>query len=214
MIAISTAFPNALVGIDIAGIQDFASLEASAKQSENILKTIDDLLKRNDLTIKDNDAFGIVVGPGSFTGLRIGLALIKGFCAGLSKDCKVVPISSLDFMAFKYLKANNPKSNFVCVINALSGLYFICEYTSDGKKVGQERLIDSVELDSIKLLKVGLKGEGICEIEVVLTAEGLLQLANNLIKEDKQVDIKSLAPVYLRKSQAEVGLEQKNLKKS
>ncbi len=43
---------------------------------------IDDLLKYNNLKIKDLDGFAISEGPGSFTGLRIGMATVKGLSFG------------------------------------------------------------------------------------------------------------------------------------
>lgn len=213
MIAISTAFNFSLVAIDINGKQDFIELDSSCKQSEKILQTIDEILQRNNLSIRDNKDFCVVVGPGSFTGLRIGVALIKGLCAGL-KDNQVVGLSSLDFMAYEYVKQNKPKDNFICVLNALSGLYFVCEYDKNATRIGEQRLIDSQEFATISLQKIGLQGEDVVSNKVKLTAKSLLELAE--IKLDKQeiCDIKALSPIYLRKSQAEDSLEQKNIKKS
>lgn len=213
MIAISTAFAFSLVAIDINGKKDFVELDSSCKQSEKILATIDEVLQRNDLTIGDNKDFCVVIGPGSFTGLRIGIALVKGLCAGLD-NTKVVGLSSLDFMAYEYVKQDKPKDNFVCVLNALSGLYFVCEYDCNGHKVGSERLIDNDEFASIKIEKIGLQGENIVERSIKLTAKGLLDLAELKMKNKETSDIKSLSPIYLRKSQAEASLEEKNLKKN
>jgi tRNA threonylcarbamoyladenosine biosynthesis protein TsaB len=55
------------------------NFESSTKHAENLLPAIDTLLKKENLTIKDVDAFLIGRGPGSFTGLRIGFATLKGF---------------------------------------------------------------------------------------------------------------------------------------
>ena len=209
MIVLSSAFSQAIVGIDIKGKKDFSVIPASAKQSESILSEIDNLLSKNGFTLQDNDEYGVVVGPGSFTGLRVGTAIVKGLCAGSANKCKVVALSSLGLLAYEYIKENKPKEDFVCIINALSGLYFVCQFDRNGKSVSQERLIDRAELDSIDLIKVGLSGEGICEKEVTLTGEGLLAEAARLLKEGGTVDVKTFAPVYIRKSQAEDALEEK-----
>lgn len=214
MIAISSAFSKTLIAIDINGKQEFIELDEKIKQSENLLKYIDEILDKNQLSIKDNHEYGVVIGPGSFTGLRIGLALVKGLCAGSQEKNKIVGISSLDLLAYEYVKKYKPSHEFVCVLNALSGLGFVCEYSYDGKKNGDEKLVELEKFSENKLIKIGLKGENIADINVDYTAQSLLEFANNLVLSGKVCDEKTLSPVYLRKSQAESALEEKNLKKS
>jgi tRNA threonylcarbamoyl adenosine modification protein YeaZ len=57
------------------------------KHAEKILPVIDRLLKKEKLKIRDIDAFLIGRGPGSFTGLRVGFATLKGFLATCPKPC-------------------------------------------------------------------------------------------------------------------------------
>ena len=57
------------------------------KHAENLLPVIDRLLKKEKLKIGNIDAFLISRGPGSFTGLRIGFATLKGFLATHPKPC-------------------------------------------------------------------------------------------------------------------------------
>lgn len=214
MIAISTAFSQGLIALKIKDKTDYISLEASCKQSENILFAIDNLLDKNGIEIADNKEFAVVVGPGSFTGLRIGTAIVKGFCAGLKETPRVVAISSLDLMAYEFIKKFSPQEEFVCIINALSGLYFVCRYSADGKKLSEEKLIDKQELEAIECNKVGLDVEDTIGSKIELTAEGLLEYAVMKAKREEFVDYKTLSPVYLRKSQAEAMLDEKNNKKS
>lgn len=67
------------------------------KHSEKLMIAIDHLLTDGGLSIKDIDVFGIVIGPGSFTGLRIGMATVKGFAQALNKP--VVGVSTLESLA-------------------------------------------------------------------------------------------------------------------
>lgn len=67
------------------------------KHSEKLMIAIDHLLTDGGLSIHDVDVFGIVSGPGSFTGLRIGMATIKGFAQALNKP--VVGVSTLESLA-------------------------------------------------------------------------------------------------------------------
>ena len=66
--------------------------------SEVLLSHIDKLLKDLNLKLGDLDGFSVSVGPGSFTGLRIGLATIKGLSFASGKP--VVGIPTLDALAF------------------------------------------------------------------------------------------------------------------
>lgn len=66
--------------------------------SENIMVAIDDLLKLTEHTINDVDKLAVSIGPGSFTGIRIGVAVAKGLAYSLGK--KIVGINELDAIAY------------------------------------------------------------------------------------------------------------------
>src|SRR5690242_12795990 len=59
--------------------------------SNTLLSDINDILSRLDLSIRDIDLFAVASGPGSFTGLRIGLATVKAFAATLHRECVGIP---------------------------------------------------------------------------------------------------------------------------
>ena len=65
--------------------------------SQIIMPMLDDMLKCCGLTIEDIDVFAVATGPGSFTGLRIGISTVKTFAQVLGKP--VVGISSLESLA-------------------------------------------------------------------------------------------------------------------
>lgn len=71
--------------------------------SEKLLPIIHEALKEKNLTLDDIDMFATINGPGSFTGIRIGLATIKAFAQ--VKDIDIFSISSIDLMA--YVAAKN-----------------------------------------------------------------------------------------------------------
>lgn len=212
MIAISTAYKRALIAYDIKGKRDSCEIDANHAHSENLLFSLDKLLNAGGLRIADNDRYAVVIGAGSFTGIRIGMALVKGLVAGGKGD--VVPITTFDLMAYTYLKEKREKK-FVCVINALSGLYYICAYDEHGNKIGGEQVVTKETLEEFKDFDfVGLEEENLCENLVQPSGEDLLELA--LSRENEGVSADKLAPLYLRRSQAEDDLEKKlkNLKKS
>ncbi|MFP3981371.1 MAG: tRNA (adenosine(37)-N6)-threonylcarbamoyltransferase complex dimerization subunit type 1 TsaB [Desulfobacterales bacterium] len=66
--------------------------------ARHLMKLVDSLMQLVGLQIADMDAYGVTVGPGSFTGLRIGLATVKGFALACNKP--VVGITSLSALAY------------------------------------------------------------------------------------------------------------------
>lgn len=77
-----------------------AMFKTPLKYSDRIIHYIDFLLRQLDLQPDQIDCFVTTTGPGSFTGLRIGLATVKGFCQGL--DRPVIGVSTLEALAYRY----------------------------------------------------------------------------------------------------------------
>ena len=84
------------------------TLNLSTPHSQISMVLIEELLKKLNLTAKDIDVFAAAQGPGSFTGLRVGIATIKGLADGAGKDA--VGVSTLEAMAFKF----NYFDGYVC----------------------------------------------------------------------------------------------------
>lgn len=213
MIAVCSAFKKGLIGINIKGKKDYCEIDANCGHSEKMLPAIDDLLSKNGLSVVDNDCFAVVIGPGSFTGLRISLGLIKGLCAGISKF-NVVQITSFELMAYTYIKSFSPKTDFWCIINALSGNIFVAKFNKNGKQLTEEKVEDISFLQN-KEVFVGLQEENIGNEKIELNCIDFLELAEIKNKQKNYVNINNIQPLYIRKSQAEDDLErkEKNLKK-
>ena len=207
MIALSTAYKQALIAVKIDGKSAFKSLDANCKHSENVLYSIDELLDSLNVSIQDNDALSVVIGPGSFTGIRIGVALVKGLSKG--NPCKLIKLTTFDLLAYSYIKRYHPKDDFYCVIDALSGYYYICKFAKDGALLSGAQVVDSESYQAIRETKVGLKEENLGDIQFEPSPEELLELSEKYYSEGKFVSDSELIPLYLRKSQAEVSLENK-----
>lgn len=212
MIAISSSTKKALIAVEINNKQKIKELDSNCKHAENILKEIDNLLEEINEGFDQNDCFAVVIGPGSFTGIRIALALIKGFV--FSKNSNIISLTTFDLMAKAYLNKNNIKKSFICVINALGGLYYICKYNRDGEKIGKELLINEEQFKNISEDKVVLNEENIDGYKVEITAEDLLKLAKEKMVKKEFTPENKLFALYLRRSQAEENLANKNIKNS
>ena len=71
---------------------------AGLTHSRTLLPMVEDMLKNSELSLADMDALAVAAGPGSFTGLRIGMAAVKGLAWASDKPC--VPVSTLEAMAW------------------------------------------------------------------------------------------------------------------
>ncbi len=202
MLAISTATKKALIAIDVDGKKFYSELEANCHQSEKMMVEIHKILTNNSITLDQVGNFALVIGPGSFTGLRIGAALIKGFCAGLP-DKKVVPIPTLELMAKQVIKDFKPKASFSCFLNAQSGLYYTADFNSKGKKINEEHLIENSDILKGKGAKFCLVEESFLSLGVDISCETLLETALDYEKNGQFISAKDLSVKYIRRSSAE-----------
>jgi tRNA threonylcarbamoyladenosine biosynthesis protein TsaB len=80
--------------------------KVSLRYSETILDMVDFLLVQHRIDLAKIDCFAVATGPGSFTGVRIGLTTVKSFCQALDKP--VVGISSLEALAHRFGQSGSP----------------------------------------------------------------------------------------------------------
>ena len=201
-------------------------LNDKKEHSVILMPLIERLLKDCNLEVDDIDGYVVSKGPGSFTGLRIGMATIKGMSFGSNKP--YISLSSLDALAYSL----SSFSGIICPImdalreNVYSGLY----KAVDGKLT---TILEPTSIDIDKLLEL-LKEKN---EEVIFTGDGLIkhkdfikenfnnphfapnhlsitrasslgELGINLLKNG-DFDNPDSSPVYLKKPQAERELERR-----
>lgn len=213
MLAINTAFMTANLALKTPeGVTVLKDIDAKSKHSENVLKTIDEMCMQANENVLDVGTIAVVVGPGSFTGLRIGVAIAKALGC-VNNELKFVGMSSLELMAYIYVNNFKPKGDFVCVLNALSGLYFVAKFNSDGRKIEKEAMIDGDGLSKYDEQFVVLNGDLHLQNahEIEIDCQSVLDFALKKEAEKEFVSQSNLEPVYLRSSQAEDNLK-KNIK--
>ena len=96
---------------------------AKMHHNETMLPLIDELLNENGLNIKEVEEFGVVIGPGSFTGVRVGIATIKAFRDALNVKAK--SINNLDLL-FKLAVKQNCKIETVAILGSFNS-YFVAK---------------------------------------------------------------------------------------
>lgn len=131
--------------------------DSSGNHSENIIIQIDNLLKSNNLKLADMDALSINIGPGSFTGLRIGMAAVSALAQAAS-----IPITG--FNAFEAI-AHDLRScagDFLAVISCRGDEFYTAQYRAASGQVeliGEYRIIDIKKFNAPSQ-KLNLIGSG------------------------------------------------------
>lgn len=207
ILAVNTSSIEADLCLKNEDIEISRKIDSSAKHSESVMVEIDKLLSEENLKVLDLDALGLVVGPGSFTGIRIGVAISKGFEL-VNEKMKLIPITSFEFLQHEFLKTKpNFASDYVCVFNALSGKYYVQAFENGEAKQAflTENLEDITKYKTI----VGLREENLPFVTdfVSFYSQSLLDITKK--KYNNNEFATEFVPMYLRKSQAEDELDGK-----
>jgi len=129
ILAVDTTTPSGSTALleDARLLGEVTGASAST-HSSRLLRSVDLLLGHADLDIRDIDGFAVAAGPGSFTGIRIGLSTVKSLAFASGKP--VVPVSSLRALA---LKAAQSGANLVCpILDAKKGEIYAALFESSG----------------------------------------------------------------------------------
>jgi len=199
----------------------------AAKQthSKRIMDMVAHIMDRASLSVNELDGFVVAKGPGSFTGLRIGISTIKGLAFAVSKPC--AGISTLDGIAWQFSYSSLP----VCVImDAQRGEVYHATYNfKDGKliKKSQEKALKPLEVFKLLDKETLFAGSGSVAYQEIIKKEfkrkaKFAPLFQNKVRasalahvlsqnpsllNDKEDNINSIAPEYLRKSDAEINIK-------
>jgi tRNA threonylcarbamoyladenosine biosynthesis protein TsaB len=152
---------------DEGGLIGQLELAAGRQASETLLPLTKSLLHLTGLALSDMDALAVTVGPGSFTGLRIGLATVKAWVQALAKP--LVAVSTLEAMAY----AANERGHLVCpILNARRGELYAALF-AQGERLLEDMLITPQALAG-RLAAYGSPvifcGDGLAEAGKELTA--------------------------------------------
>ena len=200
-----------------------ATLVNSLTHSVNLMPMAEEALRSSGLEMKDIGLFAAVAGPGSFTGVRIGVAAVQGMAQGLNKLC--LPVNALEALAFGLL-CDEP---VICPIrDARAGQVYGAAFRA-GRRLMEDAVLKLPEyMGEIKLLgeRFVFTGDGVpvSRGQVVEALGGraafapphlsLLKAGSAAMiawkKRDQAVQPHELLPLYLRRPQAEREREARN----
>ncbi len=198
------------------------SLNSSVTHSRRLLTAVDWLLAETETDWQAVAGLGVSLGPGSFTGLRIGMATVKGLATVTRKP--LLGVSTLDALAF-----NCTGEKLICaVLDARKKEVYTCFYRCDfrgiPRRVGEirvispQRLITDIEQpvlfvgDAVMLYGDFWQealGEWYASAPETLhspCAGALGLLAGEMLQQNQCLDLAAAAPLYVRASDAELSL--------
>jgi tRNA threonylcarbamoyladenosine biosynthesis protein TsaB len=182
---------------------------------ENLLFAVDDLLKMYSLSISKVDLIVVGLGPGSYTGMRIGVSVAKGI--SLSLGLPVVGISTLKAISEVFL---GKREHVVPVLDAKRGEVYFAVYEG---KTGDEIFPPSAgKVENLKRILQGLDDYLLCGEakkffseernvweEMLPWGKALIALGEKKFLKEGGTSLPNLKPFYLRPSYAEEALSKK-----
>ena len=198
------------------------TIDNGLTQSELLMPMAENILKCLHLSFDDIDMVTASMGPGSFTGVRIGAALVKGIAFG--RDIPCVSVSTIEALARNALPL---KSVIVPVMDARRGQVYTAIFKSDGKSATRITKDDAISISALAEMLKEYEGEDIylvgdgyevasrglraAGIEIQETppllinenAYSIAQVALEKYKMGEFVKDTEIAPIYLRMPQAE-----------
>lgn len=217
ILAFDTSSENLILAF-CEGEAEWAEYElpaSSAKHSEALMPAIEDLLKKNKASVEDLDAVAVGLGPGSFTGLRIGTTCAK--MIGYSSGARLIGISTLEIIARNLFFKN--KGRIAVMLDARRSQVYGAVYESSRSKfscvqapalLGLDQFLSKVKGPAIwtgaassvekeKILAFGKNRFQVADPHLLNpSASGLAEASVFYYQKKKFTKPKDLTPLYLR----------------
>ena len=187
----------------------------SAGASQLLLPWIESLLTHAKISLKDLDAIAVGMGPGAFTGVRLGVAAVQGLA--ISNNLPTISVCSLDAIAAQLVKSppfqKAAPRYFVIAVDARMEEVYWAKYETQSdslpKRVGDIHLtkpedLDLAGVDFLAGSAIGAYRErlpsfaGGLDAEITISALGVLDFAKQLFAQGMQQDVRQLEPLYVR----------------
>ena len=197
ILAVDTTWDNMVVALYSDNkVYSEISVEGAKKHNSLILPIIDRLLDKANVKISEIDYFSAVVGPGSFTGIRIGVSTINALAfAGRGKK---IAINALEELAYP---CNDDE--FYTAIDCRHNCYYYGKFNG-----GFNNMISMGEMTADELDNSGYK---VIKKNSPSNPESLIAICKAKIESG---ELGTLTPLYLKKSQAEREYDAKNMDKT
>lgn len=203
------------------------TINTKKTHSQKLMPMIENMLKLSEIEVKDIDAIGICVGPGSFTGLRIGMATAKAMAH--VNNIPLIGVNSLEILGANMDLCDK---KICAILDAQRNQVYMNTYELENNKIKELDEINIMPIDDLleklsasneewvivgeAVYKYKEKIEAISNITIpspannITKASSLCMVAKDKFEENKDVhNCYDINPMYIRKSQAEEQYEEK-----
>lgn len=188
----SNSFINIYI-INDNNVLVYKKVETLKDMANTIMPLIREAFNEVKFDIKDIDKIFVTIGPGSFTGIRVGITVAKtiSYCLNIP----VYPISTLEYLS----SINTNYSKIISIIDARRNNVFAGFYDSKLNKLEDEKLVgyNSIDItdDTVVVSYDGIYDSSVLDIDIIKLIDKH--------KNDKAVNSHMLVPNYLKKTEAE-----------
>ena len=173
--------------------------DCAMKHSVSVMPAVEEALKKADMRWEECDFFSAVVGAGSFTGIRIGISVVKGFCLAFGKPA--FPVTSFDALAYNVLDGK-----VLCLVDALHDCYYACGY-ENGEVVSPPAYLTEEEVLALATegyTLIACTNLPLAEKVAVTMVDPCIGLEKATKALGEQEKFGELTALYVRKSSAEL----------
>ncbi len=210
---IHTATEIAIVNLSLGARTIFTARNINTKQHAAFVhEAVNDVLTSEGITAKDLNAIGVTSGPGSYTGMRVGLAAAKGFCYALQipliahNTLELIALSTIDF-------AEDREALYCPMIDARRMEVYSAIYDFNMKQVeppGAKILNEDSFRDYLEKFKIIFSGSGSKKfqqlvktpasrfVEIDISTEVLTKASREKYKKSDFEDVSTIYPLYMK----------------
>ncbi len=170
------------------------NIDNGLTQSELLLPMVEASFNSLKITISDVDLFAVTVGPGSFTGVRIGASVVKGLAFG--RNIPIAPVSTLEALAYNLLGIDGI---IVAVMDARRGQVYTAVFKSEGGRIIRLTEDNALPITALKEILKEYEGE-----KIYLTGDGYKVTRDKLT--ELGLNIQATPPLLISENAYSVGL--------
>ncbi len=209
ILAIDTSTKDLLLAVKTKNGIFYSTSEKSLQHSKILFSQLENLLEKAEVSKEEIGCISVNLGPGSFTGIRIGVVFAKGMAYALGT--KLVALDAFEAIGFETV--DMLPAGIICEERKGGGYFAIAKLVNGKVEISKRGVYNQAEIENV------LKEENITKIlantqndngyTVVSGINGLLKNAEIAIKNGEFASMNEIEPVYIKKSQAEQQLEEK-----
>lgn len=189
ILALETSAKSVSVAVTDGGVvRAYTYQNTGLTHSRTLMPLVDAMLRESEQSLSDMDLLAVAAGPGSFTGLRIGVSALKGLAWAADKPC--CGVSTLEAMA---RNLRHMDGLIVCAMDARRSQVYNALFASDGKKLTRLTEDRATSLEDLK------KDLETYEKTIFLVGDGT-KLCYNTLSE--ALPLLTLPPIHLEMQRA------------